>query len=265
MPSEIETGVPLLGGTANAGLVHRVGDTVRRPLRPTSAATHALLRHLEAVGFDGAPRVLGVDDAGREVLSFVEGDAVVAPPPGWALTDAALRSVGGLLRRFHDATAGFDPAPHAWANPAPPPYAGGGIAHNDVNLDNVVFRDGRAVALIDFDLAAPGAPVWDVAAAARLWVPLRPPSDVADARHGRWPGRVRVFADAYGLGEAERRVLVDAVRRSHSWMRDLVSDGARRGVPGFAAYWDAAARARAERAQAWLTAHNAAITAALLS
>jgi hypothetical protein len=38
--------VPLHGGTTNAGLVTRVGDTVRRPLRPTSAATQALLDHL---------------------------------------------------------------------------------------------------------------------------------------------------------------------------------------------------------------------------
>ena len=39
--------IPLLGGTANRGRVHRVGDTVRRPLRPTAPAVHALLRHLE--------------------------------------------------------------------------------------------------------------------------------------------------------------------------------------------------------------------------
>ena len=91
-PAAVE--IPLLGGTANRGRVHRVRDTVRRPLRPTSAATHALLRHLEEVGFDGAPRVLGVDDAGREVLSYIPGQAVTAPAPDWGLTDAALRSVG---------------------------------------------------------------------------------------------------------------------------------------------------------------------------
>ena len=103
--------IPLLGGTANRGRVHRVRDTVRRPLRPTSAATHALLRHLEEVGFDGAPRVLGIDEAGREVLSYVPGEAVTAPAPGWGLTDAALDSVGRLLRRFHDAVAGLRPEP----------------------------------------------------------------------------------------------------------------------------------------------------------
>jgi hypothetical protein len=33
----------------------------------------ALLSHLHAVGFDGAPRPLGIDERGREVLSFIPG------------------------------------------------------------------------------------------------------------------------------------------------------------------------------------------------
>ena len=62
--------IPLFGGTANRGQVYRVGETVRRPLRPSAPGVHALLRHLEDVGFDGAPRVLGVDAEGREVLTY---------------------------------------------------------------------------------------------------------------------------------------------------------------------------------------------------
>jgi Ser/Thr protein kinase RdoA (MazF antagonist) len=255
--------VPLLGGTANQGLVHRVGDTVRRPMRPTTPATHALLRHLEEVGFDGAPRVLGVDDAGREVLSYVPGQAVTAPAPRWGLTDSALISVARLLRRFHDATAGFDPSRHRWSHPAPEPFAGTGIAHNDLNLDNVVFRGGTAVALIDFDLAAPATAVWDVAGAARLWAPLRDPCDVTDVRRGRELYRLRLFVDAYGLDDAERAAFLPALRESHRWMCDLVRDGAERGVPGFAAYWTREARARADRAVAWFDSAADEITRAL--
>ena len=73
--------VPLAGGMANEGQVVRVGDTVRRPQRSWSPATHALLRHLEAVGFEGAPRFLGIDEHGREVLSYVPGAAVLPPYP----------------------------------------------------------------------------------------------------------------------------------------------------------------------------------------
>jgi hypothetical protein len=255
--------VPLLGGTANRGRVHRVRDTVRRPVRPTTPAIHALLRHLEEVGFDGAPRVLGVDDAGREVLSYIPGQAVIAPAAGWGLTDAALRSVGELLRRFHDAVAGFDPSPYAWPDSPNPPFDRGGITHNDPNLDNVVFRDGQAVALIDFDLASPGDPIWDVAGTARMWAPLRLPADVPDSRRGRELQRLRVLVDAYGLDADGRDRLVDAVLGHHDWMYALVSDGARSQVPGFAAYWTPDTAARADRARDWLTGHTADLGAAL--
>src|SRR4051812_30865090 len=100
--------VVLRGGFTNAGLVRRVGHTVRRPWRPTSRAANALLEHLARAGFDGAPRFLGVDDRGREMLSFIPGEAAIEPLPAWALTDEALVSVAALLRRFHDAVASFD-------------------------------------------------------------------------------------------------------------------------------------------------------------
>src|SRR5215213_1256712 len=114
-PAEVE----LAGGTSNHGLVVRVGDTVRRPQSPASPAVHALLRHLERVGFDGAPRLLGTDDEGREVLEFVPGTAVTPPYPAWALTDAALASVADLLRRYHEAVRDFDSAPHTWSSRVP--------------------------------------------------------------------------------------------------------------------------------------------------
>lgn len=256
------TGVPLAGGTANRGRVHRVGDTVRRPLRPTAPAVHALLRHLEEVGFDGAPRALGIDDDGREVLSYIPGQAVTAPAPAWGLTDDALRSVGRLLRRFHDATRGFDPRGHGWSERAPAPFHTGGMTHNDPNLDNIVFRDGEAVALIDFDLAAPGDPVWDVGATARLWAPLRAPADVHDTRRDRGMERLRILVDAYGLDPDARLRVADAVLGQHVWICGLIADGARNGVPGFAEYWTPQTVYRAERTRRWLESHADAITAA---
>ena len=130
--------VPLRGGYTNAGQVARVGDTVRRPWRPTSPATQALLEHLERVGFEGAPRFLGVED-GREVLSFIPGDAAIEPYEPWALTDEALVSVAELLRRYHDAVASFDASGHDWPQPVPAAFRAEIISHNDPNLDNVIF------------------------------------------------------------------------------------------------------------------------------
>jgi hypothetical protein len=245
---------PLPGGTANRGLVFRVGNTVRRPVRDTSASTHALLRHLADVGFGGAPRFLGIDERGREVLSYVPGDAVTPPYPRWALTDEALDSVVRLLHDYHDAVSTFNPTAYTWARAVPPPFCGGVVSHNDPNLDNIVFRDGRAVALIDFDLAGPGSVVWDVAATARLWAPLRLDRDIADARRGRALSRLRRIVNGYHLTESDREMIPEAVLCNHDWCYDNVRSSAEKGHAGFTAYWLEAAQ-RAHRTRQWYL-HN---------
>src|SRR5919107_3928984 len=255
--------VTLTGGTSNDGLVVRVGDTVRRPQCAGSPAIHALLRHLERVGFDGAPRLLGTDDEGREVLEFVSGTAVTQPYPAWALTDAALAGVADLLRRYHQAVRGFDPAPHTWNSRVPAPFRTDLVSHNDPNLDNIVFRDGEAVALIDFDLASPGSALWDVAMAARLWVPLRDPRDVPDARGEAVLDRLRLFVTEYGLPESDRRRVASAALQNHLWSYDIVHAGALRGQPGYRDFWTAAARAHDERGRQWLSDNLRALDAAL--
>lgn len=241
----------------------RVGDTVRRPQGAASAGVHALLGHLEEVGFDGAPRYLGEDDRGREVLSYIVGDAATVPYPTWALADGALTSVARLLRRYHEAVASFRPTAYDWPTVVPAPYRGDVVSHNDPNLDNVVFRDGEAVALIDFDLASPGSALWDVALAARLWVPLRDPLDVPDERGARTLERLVVFADAYGLTGADRAALAPAAQASHGWCYDIVRAGAERGQPGYVQFWTASAQEHDERGRRWLQGNVDALGAAL--
>jgi len=258
-----QPGAVLHGGVANRGQVVRIGQTVHRPQRPTSAATHALLRHLEGVGFDGAPRFLGIDDRGREVLSYVEGVVATGPLPDSALTPRALASVATLLRDYHAAVAGFVPEPHVWPASPPDDFRGDLVSHNDPNVDNIVFRDGVAVALIDFDLASPGSRVWDVAATARHWVPLRRESDIPDARRDRVLERLRLFLDAYQLSRTDRSRLLDAVRRNHRWSYQTIQAGAEAGEAGYREYWSAT-RDRAERAYAWYGDNAGAIHDAIL-
>ena len=250
---DVETALP--GGVANAGLVFRHGETVRRPARATHPATHALLTHLADVGFDGAPRFLGIDALGREVLSYVPGDAVTTPYPSWALTREALISVAQLLRRYHDAAATFSPAEQHWPELPPGRFRTGLVSHNDPNLDNVVFRDGRAVALIDFDLASPGSRLWDVAGAARLWAPLRSPDDIravaGDTRADEALARFRTFVDAYGPLDLDRDLLVDAVQTNHNWCYDIVRKGAESGNPGYVRFWTEGGSARDRRSRRW--------------
>jgi hypothetical protein len=257
------TGTPLPGGIAHRGDIVRIGDTVRRPVSGTSPATHALLQHLEEVGFDGAPRFLGIDDAGREVLSFIPGSAVLAPYPAWALTDEALLSVAALLRRYHEAVAGFDPAPYAWPQSPPAEYRGELVSHNDANLDNVVFRGSTAVALIDWDLAGPGSRLWDVAGAARMWAPLRPDAQIPDARRGQALRRLRLFVDAYGLDPDDRPRLIAAIAANQEWFRRLILGLIAGGHAAFLDYWETERRSRAEVFDRWLAENEEAIRSAL--
>ena len=95
--------------------VVRVGDTVRRPVHPWSPTIHEVLRHLEAVGFPYAPRLLGIDADGREVLTYIEGESGGA---AWSrvVGDAGLVAMARLLRDYHDAVRDFRPAAVAgWA------------------------------------------------------------------------------------------------------------------------------------------------------
>lgn len=261
--SEPPQEVRLEGGVSNRGLVVRIGNTVCRPQSAASPAVHAVLRHLEDVGFDGAPRFLGVDEQGREVLSYVEGEAATAPHPPWALTDTALVSVADLLRRYHEAVRTFEPAPFIWPTIVPPAYRGRLVSHNDPNLDNIVFRDGEAVALIDFDLASPGSVLWDVALAARLWVPLRDPFDITDDRAGKTRERLRLLADAYGLSKPKRKRLASIASETHGWCYDIVRAGAEHGQPGYVHYWTPDAQTRDQRGRRWLAANAATLDNAL--
>jgi len=245
---------PLPGATANRGLVVRVGDAVLRPRAPCWRATHALLAHLCAVGFDGAPRVLAVSPS-AEMLTYVEGQAALPPLPQDTLTDAALVSVADLLRRYHAAAASFDPAGYAWPRPIPARFRTGLVSHNDVHPANLVFRGGRAVALIDFDWAGPGSAIWDLAAAARYWAPLTGDRDIADSRHGRALERFRIFLQASGLSRVDRRQVAEAVVANHDWTYAIVTEAAAAGHQGFADHWRTVA-GQAGRARRWCQRHQ---------
>nr|WP_239144567.1 phosphotransferase [Streptomyces sp. SID14515] len=253
------------GGLANAGAVLRHGDAVERPAPPHVAALHAHLRALRGQGFDGAPTPLGVSASGlRERLSYVPGEVAVAPHPAWTWTDEVLRSVGALLRRMHDAAAAvpFDRAagwPADLADPQGATAPGALICHNDVCLENVVFRSGGAAALIDFDLAAPGRPVWDVAMAARYWAPMRGRAGL-DLSH-----RLQVLADGYGLGRADRAALPGVIEQATAVCRTFVESRVARGDAAYVAAYEKSGRAEWDRHQSLLADCRRELTAALLA
>jgi hypothetical protein len=255
------------GGTANAGQVVRVGPHVLRPSNPNTSSIHAFLRAVRDAGFEGASFPLGIDEDGRERLLFVDGEVPLTPYPDWSQSDTALASVARLLRGLHDAARGFDPQGHTWDDSLADPEGGTLLCHNDVEPSNVVFRDGIAVALIDFEFAAPGRPVYDVAHLARLWVPID--DDVDQARFG-WrpddrPARLRLVADAYGLeGDGRAELLTamkDAIDRVEAAVRRSVDAGNLNSI----AMWNRTGGSeRYDRRRRWWTEHHDQFAAALL-
>jgi Ser/Thr protein kinase RdoA (MazF antagonist) len=166
-----------------------------------------------------------------------------------------LISVGGLLRDFHARSVTFEPPAGAiWQGGAPSPFDGTLVCHNDPVVGNVVFRDGTAIALLDFDYAGLSDPIWDVAIAAQHWVPLADPVDfVGEARDG-WNATERLIAycDAYRLPRAQFSRLIDAVATYLDRGRRGVERRVELGEQTFVDYWQAGLGDRLIRAAEWV-------------
>lgn len=181
---------PLTGGRLTPGVV-RVGDTVRRPASDRSAFVADLLKLLADKDF--TPNYLGQDEQGRDVLTYLEGDV---PSRYQRWEDHQIAAAATILRAFHDATRNSH-------------LCGGQqvVCHHDPAPTNFVFTAGLPTALFDFDLAAPGNPLEDLAYTAWTWCIASKHNDPARQAH-----QVSVLANAYDL--RDRTTLVDAVLQS---------------------------------------------------
>jgi Phosphotransferase enzyme family len=232
MTSEPDSHEEVLAG-GNMTAVVRVGDTVRRAAGPWTPTIHAFLRHLRASGFTAVPEPLGIDDQGREIISFLPGAPATYPLPDFAWSDTTLSAVARFLRAFHDASVGFvPPARGQWQWPAHEPSEV--ICHNDFAPYNLMFENGELTGVIDLDLASPGPRVWDMAYTAYRFVPLTDP-DNPDAP---FPGakeqerRLAAFCAAYAdpsVGPS------DVLESAAAKLRELVAFIERQAAAGDAA------------------------------
>jgi hypothetical protein len=223
--------VPLRGGFTTGAVL--IDGVVHKPASPWTATVHALLRHLEAAGFDGAPRALGFDDRGREMLTYLPGETVgdTAPWPRWAFADSTIVQVGRWLRRLHEATASFvPPADETWfIGRAMGP--GLVVGHQDAAPYNAVVDGDRLVGFYDWGAAGPTSREFDLALSALWWVPLCPRETVEPLGFHDFSDRSRrlhLLLDAYGY-DADRRafgaVIVERARRQAAAIRQMADGG----------------------------------------
>ena len=257
---------PLPGGGRTE--VSRDGDIVYRGTGPWAPAVHALLRHLESVGFEGAPRVVGsgFDEKGREVLGYIDGD-VVHPRPWGA---SAFAELGQLLRRLHEATSTFTlPDDAVWRRW----HARGSmtgdwvIGHCDPGPWNIVAREGRPIAFVDWEVAGPVDRLTELAQA--CWLNAQLHDDDVARRQGlasvdERAEHVRLLLDGYGLAADRRSGFVD--RMIEFAIRDAAAEAVEAGVTPAtvesSAMWGIAWRARSA---AWMLNNRGVLQAALAS
>jgi hypothetical protein len=250
---------PLPAADGGPSEVTRHHDTVLRRVQPWTPTIHALLRHLDAVGFTASPRVVGDGDDGHgnEVLTYIEGDFV--HPRAWS--DKGVWQVGRLLRGLHDATASFRPPAEAvwrsWYSDSD--AAGSIVSHRDAGPWHIVARDGLPVAFIDWGLAGPVDRRDEIAATA-WWNAQLHDDDVAERNDLPDPparsAQLRAFLDGDELPAAERSGLVtrmiEVAIRDCAWeaTRARVTPESTDATPLWALAWRS-------RAAAWMLRHRA--------
>jgi thiamine kinase-like enzyme len=170
----------LKGGRVTKNVV-KIGETVRRPLTKNTNFVNQLLQYLEKVGFDRAPKFLGIDESNRQILSYIKG---FVPPDLDKWSDKQLVTAAKLIRDYHDSTISFESKGTEEI-----------ICHNDLSPCNAVMIAGLPFGLIDFDAAAPGSRISDLAYATWMWCDLGNVEE-SPKEQGR---RIKLMLDAYGL------------------------------------------------------------------
>lgn len=203
----------LTGG--NVSSVYRSGNTVRRELKPGSEKVHKLLQHLESKGFDYAPKFIGIDEKGREVLSFIEGEAGNYPLKNYMWSNGSLKKIAEMLSLYHEAVSDFSTL-NEWKPMDNTPGEIEVLCHNDFAIYNIIFNRETPVGIIDFDVAAPGPRIWDIAYTLYTCIPLSRfhhtesgETVYYDHSHDaeRIKKRVEMFFDSYGIEGMEKGYL----------------------------------------------------------
>lgn len=196
----------------NMDQVIRRGNTVRRVTGPWTPAVHKLLKSYEQAGVQKVPAVHGVDDEGREILTFIPGEVLAWQKPEVLWDPAHLTAAAVLLRNLHDASLQLLDPQLVWRQPRREPAEV--VCHNDFAPYNLIVSQGELAGVIDFDMASPGTRVWDLSYLGYRLAPYA--EDAPNYDSGRWgepDERLLTLVEAYGGGIRLSEVLATMVER----------------------------------------------------
>jgi len=185
---------------------------------------HELLDYLRANGLRGIPDVLGIDDQGRESLSYVEGRGVNVDKE--IVLDNVLEEAVVWLREFHDLVEAYRPSgARIWRGGESSLGDGEIICHNDPGAYNWIIQSGHFVAMVDWDVAGPGKPIDDLAFLAWTAIPLYREIPLEDVVR-----RLDILVDAYG--EWGPMTILNAVEARMTTAGDRIAAGQEHGDEG---------------------------------
>jgi hypothetical protein len=194
--------VPRLCDSGRMDGIVRIGDTVRRPGQTNTELVARVLRLLETEGVPWAPRFVGMDDEGREILSWISGST------GTSGDEMDLVVLANIVRRLHDLTTGLVEGFEC-------------VIHDDLQPRNVVVHGRVPVGLIDWEQARPGRRVEDVAKL--CWSFIEPTPGRNPIEIGRdW----RSLVQAYGL-DPSGDLLSTAIAQIDACAKDIERESAR--------------------------------------
>ncbi|HEY2674913.1 MAG TPA: aminoglycoside phosphotransferase family protein [Rugosimonospora sp.] len=197
---------------------------------------HDLLRYLRPSGFEAAPQPVGLDSAGREILTYLPGRDQGWPFLPQILTDVGAQSLGRLTRRLRRALAGYACPPDArWQFRTGAPEPGESLQHGDLGPWNLLWGDTtEVVGVLDWDFAEPGDPWYDTGVLAWFCVPFMD-DERAHARGFPEPpdrgSRLASFAAGAGVAPTD---LIGFVRRAQTQFIERVTS---RGSSATAGAW----------------------------
>lgn len=202
---------PLTGG--NVTSVVRMGTTVRRAAGAWTPGVHALLDAWESAGITQAPRSFGLDDHGREIVSFLPGTVLSSADPRTLYSPRLLVEAGALLRRMHDASVGVVAEPYTWRVEHEPREV---ICHGDFAPYNLIVDGVELAGVIDADFAGPGPRLRDLAYLAYRLAPFAEDAEGYDpACDGTVSARLSLLSKAYGLEVSDDELRGEMIARLH--------------------------------------------------